>query len=332
MQLPRWIVKVIDPVTVYMQDSSPRLKGPMFRGGAVFGPGVPGGARQATPEELDEMRARACAVPRSQVWKVGSLASATGLTVRTLHHYDHIALVSPSGRTPSGHRLYEESDVRRLYQVLALRQLGLPLDKIREVMAGQASVAKVLAVHHRFLTAQLASVRVLRARHGALASTMSQSATPEDFLELIQKVIAMDETVTKYLTEDQLADLADRREQLGEDAIAQTQAGWAELLPKVGRALESGIDPSSAEAQVMAARWMELLEQFHGGDAGLRDNLYRMQADNSEQIEQQHGGPSPAQLDFIKAANAALGSHLAWGRATRAHAPTSDQPQGRRSP
>ena len=57
-----------------------------------------------------------------QVWKVGSLASATGLTVRTLHHYDHIGLVSPSGRTPSGHRLYEESDVRRLYQVLALRQ------------------------------------------------------------------------------------------------------------------------------------------------------------------------------------------------------------------
>jgi len=66
MQLPRWIVKVIDPVTVYMQDSSPRLKGPMFRGGAVFGPGVPGGARQATPEELDEMRARACAVPRRE--------------------------------------------------------------------------------------------------------------------------------------------------------------------------------------------------------------------------------------------------------------------------
>ena len=216
-----------------------------------------------------------------QVWKVGSLASATGLTVRTLHHYDHIGLVSPSGRTPSGHRLYEESDVRRLYQVLALRQLGLPLDRVHEVMAGPASVAEVLAAHHGFLTDQLASVRALRARVGALASTMSQRpATPvEDFLELIQKVIAMDDTVTKYFTDDQLADLAERREHLGEDSIAETQA--------------------------MAARWMELLEQFHGGDAGLRDGLYRMQADNAEQIEQQHGGPSPSQLDFIKAANAA---------------------------
>lgn len=239
-----------------------------------------------------------------QLWRI-SLSGITGLTVRTLHHYDHIGLVSPSGRTPSGHRLYEESDVRRLYQVLALRQLGLPLDTVGEVMTGQASMTEVLAVHHGFLTDQLASVRALRARVGALASTMSQSATPvEDFLELIQKVIAMDETVTKYFTEDQLADLADRREQLGEDAIAQTQADWAELLTKVARAVESGMDPTSPEARAMAARWMELLEQFHGGDIGLRDGLYRMQADNSEEI-QQHGGPSPAQLDFIKAANAA---------------------------
>lgn len=62
VQLPRWMVKVIDPVTGYMQDARP--SGPMFHGGAIFGPGVPGGARQATPEELDEMRAEAEAVHR----------------------------------------------------------------------------------------------------------------------------------------------------------------------------------------------------------------------------------------------------------------------------
>ena len=65
------------------------------------------------------------------------------------------------------------------------------------------------------------------------------------------------------------------------------------------------MDPACPEAQALAARWMELLEQFHGGDEGLRQGLYRMQADNAEQIEREHGGPSPAQLDFIKAVNAA---------------------------
>lgn len=59
MQLPRWLVKVIDPPTGYMQDRSPRPAGPVFRGGAIFGPGVDGGARQATPEELEQMRAEA---------------------------------------------------------------------------------------------------------------------------------------------------------------------------------------------------------------------------------------------------------------------------------
>src|SRR5664280_827622 len=59
MQLPRFLVKMIDPGTVYMQDRSPRRPGPIFRGGAVFGPGIPGGARQATYQELVEMRAQA---------------------------------------------------------------------------------------------------------------------------------------------------------------------------------------------------------------------------------------------------------------------------------
>ena len=52
---------------------------------------------------------------------------------------------------------------------------------------------------------------------------------------------------------------------------------------------------------------MALLERFHGGDEGLRDGQYTMQAENAEQIERDHGGPSPAQLEFIQQANAARG-------------------------
>ncbi|MGH3481002.1 MAG: MerR family transcriptional regulator [Pseudonocardiaceae bacterium] len=59
-------------------------------------------------------------------WKVGQLARLTGLTVRTLHHYDQVGLLCPSARTPSGHRLYGDQDVR----IVALRELGLPLEVI----------------------------------------------------------------------------------------------------------------------------------------------------------------------------------------------------------
>ena len=53
----------------------------------------------------------------AQVWKVGALAELTGLTVRALHHYDHIGLLTPSGRSSSGHRLYNADDVARLYRI-----------------------------------------------------------------------------------------------------------------------------------------------------------------------------------------------------------------------
>src|SRR6201988_5498959 len=62
--------------------------------------------------------------------KVGELAKRTGLTVRTLHHYDEIGLLKPSLHTEAGHRLYTAADVARLQQVLSLRQLGFSLEQV----------------------------------------------------------------------------------------------------------------------------------------------------------------------------------------------------------
>lgn len=50
-------------------------------------------------------------------WRIGELAVATRLTVSILRYYDQIGLVTPSYRTSGGHRVYTESDLRRLYAV-----------------------------------------------------------------------------------------------------------------------------------------------------------------------------------------------------------------------
>ena len=75
---------------------------------------------------------------RFEALKVGELARRTGLTVRTLHHYDDIGLLRPSGRSGSlhgsGHRLYTAADVARLHQIVCLKQLGFSLDRIREYL------------------------------------------------------------------------------------------------------------------------------------------------------------------------------------------------------
>jgi DNA-binding transcriptional MerR regulator len=70
-------------------------------------------------------------------WRVGELAKATGLSVRSLHHYDAIGLLQPTRRSSAGHRLYSEADVRRLHRVLALRGFGLSLTEVGQVLAGE---------------------------------------------------------------------------------------------------------------------------------------------------------------------------------------------------
>jgi DNA-binding transcriptional MerR regulator len=238
--------------------------------------------------------------------KVGELAEAAGLTVRTLHHYDRLGLVSPSTRTGSGHRRYTEQDVVRLYQVLALRQLGLPLEAIGEVLAGDAPLEPLLAKHHEYVDEQLTAMRTLRAQLAVVLAGVRRAdrADVTDFLALIRKVTTVDETVQKYFSQAQLAELAERRETLGEEAITAVEDSWAVLIPKVKAAVEAGMDPTAPEAKAMAREWMGLLDQFHGGDHGLRDSLYRMHEENAVAIEQEFRGPSPELIEFIKAADA----------------------------
>lgn len=78
-------------------------------------------------------------------WRIGELAEATGLTVRTLHHYEHIGLLAPAERTEGHQRLYDERDVRRLYRIRALRDLGLSLAESRITRRIHARTTKGLA-------------------------------------------------------------------------------------------------------------------------------------------------------------------------------------------
>ncbi|WP_103108766.1 MerR family transcriptional regulator [Brevibacillus reuszeri] len=69
-------------------------------------------------------------------WRVGELAKMAGITIRTLRFYDQIGLFSPSGYSASGYRLYTEKDISSLQQILSLKELGLSLEEIKAVMAG----------------------------------------------------------------------------------------------------------------------------------------------------------------------------------------------------
>lgn len=88
---------------------------------------------------------------------VGSLAELAGVTVRTLHHYDEIGLVVPSGRTESGYRMYSSDEVERLQEVLFYRELGFSLDAIKEVVSRPGYDRAAALEQQRYLLERKAS-------------------------------------------------------------------------------------------------------------------------------------------------------------------------------
>lgn len=68
-------------------------------------------------------------------YKVSEVAQVAGVSVRTLHHYDEVGLLEPSERTEAGYRLYTMRDLERLQQILFYKELGFPLEQIKEIMS-----------------------------------------------------------------------------------------------------------------------------------------------------------------------------------------------------
>ncbi|HUR52117.1 MAG TPA: MerR family transcriptional regulator [Mycobacteriales bacterium] len=93
---------------------------------------------------------------------VGQVAAATGVSVRTLHHWDHVGLVSPAMRRPNGYRAYGDDDVARVRTVVAWRELGLSLEDIRSLLQSGATTA-VLEEHLQLLETEGRRVARMRA-------------------------------------------------------------------------------------------------------------------------------------------------------------------------
>ena len=142
--------------------------------------------------------------------KVGELATATGLTIRTLHYYEEIGLLVASGRTEAGHRLYSDADVERLYRISLLRRLGLPLTEIGRALDDPAwSLGAAMAAHLGELDRRLEASARLRARLAHLVASIGPSNDPpsDDLLEVLEEMTNLDTTVQRRISILVYADL-----------------------------------------------------------------------------------------------------------------------------
>src|SRR5215211_1168400 len=203
------------------------------------------------------------------MWKIGELARRTGLTVRTLHHYDAIGLLSPAERSEGGHRVYGDADVRRLYRIVSLRSLGFPLEAIAAALDRDGFDARATVEEHlRGLEDQIERDRRLRR---TLRSLLDRLGT-DDFLTTIEEMTMHQ----RYYTPEQLEQLQRRRRDLGDQAIEDVEREWGEIFATLRAEMEAGTDPADPRLRPIAQRGRELVAMFTGGDPGIKQSLNEM--------------------------------------------------------
>lgn len=231
-------------------------------------------------------------------WKVGQLARRTGVSVRTLHHYEELDLLPPSERSESGHRLYGAAQIERLQQILSLRQLGFSLREIRNLLRDSSfSIRAAIELQIQRLREQ---IRLQEALCNQLESIVEGLGKSEPIsVELLVRTIEGMKKMEKYYTKQQLKQLEQRRAELGKERIEEAQTEWKKLLSKAREAVDSGMDPDSPEARSIALQWKGLIEQFTGGDAGIAASLSKMYQ-SEPGIASHHGyTPDPRLQEFV---------------------------------
>ena len=252
----------------------------------------------------------------SRALRVGELASRTGVSVRTLHHYHEIGLLVPSFHSAGSQRLYARGEVERLQRILSLRQLGLSLQEIRSNLDDPgASALEVVERHRQELDQRLEIQKRLRDRLERIARLLRARATValEDLLDAIEDTTR----VERYFDAEQLQSLEQRREAVGEERIAAVQEEWKELFRELEAEMRRGAEPGDPAVHVLAERGRGLVAEFTGGNPGITRSVARMYAEEgAPTVLTPHGfgfGPEVYAL-FTRAMQALGGGEESKGR------------------
>jgi DNA-binding transcriptional MerR regulator len=223
-------------------------------------------------------------------FRIQEFAKLAGVTVRALHHYDRLKLLSPSQRSEHGYRLYCHDDLGRLERILVLRFLGLQLRDIAALLNAPAGrdperLTMTLARQRAALLERREGLdRILRTiEHAQLRA--QDPAEPEWLLyQTILKEIHMEESThwtEKYYAPTALEKLRSHREAMTQEQKADAHTRWRALLADVQSALDRQVPPDSAEGRALVARWIRLGDEFTLGDPEIAEGYRRLHDDES---------------------------------------------------
>ncbi len=192
------------------------------------------------------------------LWTIGELARMTGLKVKTIRFWSDAGVVPPTDRTPAGYRLYGQDALARLGLVRTLRDLGIDLATIQQVLDREVSVADVARAHAEALDVQ---IRTLRLHRAVLRTVAGRGSTPKE-TQLMHKLATLSDQERRRLIHDFIDNAFGG---LGVDATFLTM--MRDAMPEL---------PDEPTTGQLAA-WVELAELVQ--DDGFRAAMRRAAAD-----------------------------------------------------
>ncbi len=194
--------------------------------------------------------------PSKRQWRIGELAKATGLTVRTLHHYEQIGLLGAARRTDGRQRVYGPDDVRRLYRIGALRYLGLSLADIARVLADERTgLPELLEAHRARVEAELTRLGRLYTLLDHACSRAVQEVEAEDVLRTI---VAMSRVA---------------RRGDAQPVSRDAEANWRALGADLRACMNAGVPASAPHPQALAQVAHARIVAYAEGDPALLEAL-----------------------------------------------------------
>lgn len=207
-------------------------------------------------------------------WKVGAVAETSGLTVRTLHHWDEIGLLSPTLRSDGGHRAYTADDLARLYVILVLRDLGLPLESIRTCLAAPVDAPRLLTDQLAQLDATIEQLGRLRARVADVrerAGAGTHLGDPRELLTLMRDARpGVQALLDRHLDDEERAALAEGAAQAGPALPYLLEVEWPQLYREADALRRDGVPADDPRMRRIATRLDELSALVGGSRDGQR--------------------------------------------------------------
>jgi DNA-binding transcriptional MerR regulator len=235
-----------------------------------------------------------------------AVAKRFGVSVKALRVYEDAGLLRPA-RTMAGWRIYRQPELERLSAILALKQLGLPLKRIGELLRGSGDLAAALALQEAALEDARSeaeqALRLVRAARAKLAGR--QSLSPDELGNLVRST-AMSEfkwndkleaLAQKHYTPEQLQAL--RARPFTAEDQARVSAAWAQVFADID-ALGANANPASEQALEIGRRAQALINEFTQGDPALLKAVTGMKRDMMADPEIARQGPgTPAHMAFL---------------------------------